>query len=107
MINIKPEKKKITAVITAAILIVLVTAVLFFVYDPLHQADEHYGYAMGSETVAVFYGGDNKDTADELFSEINTLDTKLLSAKAEDSEIALLNKNGSAQLSDEVLLISQ
>ncbi|MBQ7962725.1 MAG: FAD:protein FMN transferase [Clostridia bacterium] len=76
---------------------------IFFVHDPFHEADEHFGYAMGSEIVACFYGGDNKETADTLFSEINVLDTDMLSAKSEKSEIYSLNEKGSQQLSDEAL----
>ncbi len=97
----KITKNKKAIALTVTIALVFVTAVIFFVYDPLHQPDEHFGYAMGSEIAAVFYGGDNKDTADTLFSEINNLDAKLLSAKTKDSEIAILNKNGTARLSDE------
>ncbi len=96
------QKKTIT-VITVAIILAIVTAVIFFVYDPFHEADEHFGYAMGSEIVACFYGGDNKELADTLFSGINVLDTDMLSAKSEKSEIYSLNKKGSQQLSDEAL----
>ncbi len=103
MLKIKHEKKKTIAVITVAIILIIVTAVIFFVSDPLHEPDEHYGFAMGSEIVAVFYGGDNKDTADTLFSAINILDTQLISAKSDKSEISVLNRNGNYDFSDETL----
>lgn len=103
MMQIKPAKKKKTAAITVAIIVIIVTAVIFFVSDPLHEPDEHYGYAMGSEIVAVFYGGNNEEIADRIFSEINIVDTQLLSAKTDKSEITVLNKNGSSQFSDETL----
>ncbi len=103
MMQIKPAKKKITAAITVTILLIVVTAVIFFVSAPLHEPDEHYGYAMGSEIAAVFYGGDNEKIADTLFSAINTLDTQLISAKSDKSEIYILNKNGNYELSDETL----
>lgn len=99
----KTETKQKRIIITAAIITAIVTAVIFFVYDPFHKTDEHIGYAMGSEVVAYFYGGSNEEIADTLFSEINVLDTDMLSAKSEKSEIYSLNKKGSQQFSDETL----
>ncbi len=97
------DTRKITTVLTAVIVAILTAVVVFFVFDSKQKSAEHIGYAMGSEIVAVFYGGDNKETADTIFSEIAELDTKLISRKATDSEIYRLNKNGSLEISEETL----
>lgn len=99
--QIKTKKSK--AVITVVIVIILTAAVIFFISDAFYKTDEHFGYAMGSEIVVVFDSGNNKEIADTLFSRINNLDTKGISRKSADSEIFALNKNGSYELSEEIL----
>lgn len=97
------DKRKITAVITAVMVILLTAVVVFFVSDAFYKTDEHFGYSMGSEIIVVFDRGNNKEIADTLFSRINNLDTKGISRKSADSEIYALNKNGSHELSEEIL----
>lgn len=95
--------QKTIIVLTAVIAIILAAVVVFFVFDQKEKSAEHIGYAMGSEINVIFYGKDKKDIADNIFSEISKLDTKLISRKAADSEIFRLNKNGSLEISEETL----
>lgn len=95
--------KKITTVLTAVLVILLTAVVVFFVYDTEEKSEEHIGYAMGSELTVIFYGKDKKEIADDIFSSITALDTKMISRKSADSEIYRLNENGSLEISEETL----
>lgn len=95
--------RKITTVLTAVIVVILTAVVVFFVFDSKQKATEHIGYAMGSEIAVIFYGNDKKEIADDIFSSISALDTKMISKKSADSEIYRLNDNGSLEISEETL----
>lgn len=95
--------KKITTVLTAVIVIILTAVVVFFVFDSQPKSTEHIGYAMGSEITAIFYGNDNQDIANTVFSRITVLDVDYISRKSEYSEIYRLNKNGTLKLSQTTL----
>ncbi len=102
MFQQKNTRKTIT-VLTAVIVVILTAVVVFFVFGQKEKSSEHSGYAMGSEITAIFYGNDKKKIADDIFSAITVLDTKLISRKAADSEIYRLNKNGAYKISEETL----
>lgn len=95
--------KKLTTVLTAVIVVILTAVLVFFVSDENQKATEHIGYAMGSEITVIFYGNDKNDVADDIFSAITALDTKMISRKSADSEIYRLNENGSLEISEESL----
>ena len=102
--NSDNAKKKISAVITAVAVAILLAAVsVFFVHQGSQKPYSHTGFAMGSQISVTFYGKDRPETADEILSGISTLDADLISRKSEVSEIFRLNESGTYTLSDKTL----
>lgn len=98
---------KITAVLTAVIVVILAAVLVFFVFDSSDKTSEHIGYAMGSEISVIFYGNDEQDVFDTIFSRITVLDVDHISRKSEYSKIYRLNQNGSLKISGDTLAYIQ
>ena len=59
-------------------------------------SDTVYGFAMGSTVSVHLYGADTDGTADEVIREVERLDEKVISWRADSSELAEWNRKASA-----------
>ncbi len=97
------DKKKMTVIIAVSAAFLIVAAVIFDVISSKTEI-EKTDFAMGAVISQKITGRNAEETADEIISSIKERENAI-SWRIENSEIALLNKNKKAEVSDETLSV--
>lgn len=97
------DKKKIAVIIAVSAALLIVLAVVFDVVSSKTEI-EKTDFAMGAVISQKITGRNADETADEIISSIKERENAI-SWRIENSEIALLNKNKEAEISDETVSV--
>ena len=97
------DKKKMTVIIAVSAALLIVLAVIFDIVSSKTEI-EKTDFAMGAVISQKITGRDAEEAADEIIASIKESEGAI-SWRIENSEIALLNKNQKAEISDETLSV--
>ncbi len=97
------DKRKITSIIAVSAALIIVFAVISDIFFSKKEIEKN-DFAMGAVISQKIAGRNAEETADEIISLIKERENAI-SWRIENSEIALLNKNKTAEVSDETLSV--